>query len=196
MDLTQIKVVLLGDAFVGKSSILYRFMTGGFKDDGDPTVGASFIGKIITVKDKSVKLNIWDTAGQERYNSFAKMYCRDARAVIFVFDCSKIQTFHSLERWSQLLADSFSELPPRIYIAANKCDLHTFDEYPQDILDFSYKVDSKIYQVSAKLNIGIEELFTRIAENALFIPNLNRRISLSPEKHSSSTVIVKKSKCC
>ena len=195
MDLQQIKIVLLGNANVGKSSILYRFIVGEFRGDADPTVGASFMAKVIEVGSNKVKLNIWDTAGQEKYCSFSKMYCRDAKAVIFVFDTNHLESFSNMDKWHQMLSDVNLDQSAMMYIVANKCDLHSLMEFPTNIQDFAYKINAKMFQVSAKTNYGINELFLDIAESTLNTPIITtRRLSLLPRKHSEMQA--KKSKCC
>jgi small GTP-binding protein len=67
-----VKVVVLGDSGVGKSSIVMRFVTNNFKVNNEPTIGAAFMTKTITVEGSTVSYQIWDTAGQERYHSIAR----------------------------------------------------------------------------------------------------------------------------
>ena len=68
----EVKVVLLGDTGVGKSSLVLRFVTNNFKPYSESTIGASFMSKIVTVDGKQTKFQIWDTAGQEKYHSLAR----------------------------------------------------------------------------------------------------------------------------
>ena len=95
----QVKVVILGNSGVGKSSIILRFVADNFKSDGEATIGASYMGKIMQFNDKSIKFNIWDTAGQERFHTLAKMYYRDADAAILVYDITNQESFDGLKRW-------------------------------------------------------------------------------------------------
>ena len=70
----EVKVVLLGDTGVGKSSLVLRFVTNNFKPFNESTIGASFMSKVILVNGKQIKYQIWDTAGQEKYHSLARKY--------------------------------------------------------------------------------------------------------------------------
>jgi small GTP-binding protein len=99
MKQTQVKVVLLGDSGVGKSSLLHRYVTGTFQEDKPPTLGASFMSKSVSFPDCEFKFNIWDTAGQERYKALAKMYYRDAWVAILVYALDQPASLESLEAW-------------------------------------------------------------------------------------------------
>lgn len=72
----EVKVVLLGDTGVGKSSLVLRFVTNSYKPYSESTIGASFMSKVIMSNGKQIKFQIWDTAGQEKYHSLAPMYYR------------------------------------------------------------------------------------------------------------------------
>lgn len=196
MDVIQVKVILLGETNVGKSSILYRFITEDYKDDLSPTIGANFLGKLIKFPTKSVKLNIWDTAGQERYNSFAKMYCRDAKAVIFVFQAGDLNSFQGLNKWKQLVNDSGVDQNVKIYVVSNKVDLFKYEEVPDCIVEFVQTLNAEFFQVSAKLDVGVKELFQTIAKDAVNGGEKSRKVSLLSKRHSVLVKEVKKKKCC
>ena len=68
----EVKVVLLGDTGVGKSSLVLRFVTNNYKPYNESTIGASFMSKVIMTNGKQIKFQIWDTAGQEKYHSLAR----------------------------------------------------------------------------------------------------------------------------
>ena len=82
----QIKLVLLGESAVGKSSLVLRFVKGQFHEYQESTIGAAYLSQTVCLDDTTVKFEIWDTAGQERYESLAPMYYRGAQAAIVVFD--------------------------------------------------------------------------------------------------------------
>ena len=93
------KIILLGEASVGKSSIIGRYVEGEFKNM-PASLGASFSTKNITLPNGTVyNLNIWDTAGSEKFRSMNKFYYRDSSIAILVFDVKRKETFDSLEYW-------------------------------------------------------------------------------------------------
>ena len=87
----QFKLVLLGEAAVGKSSLVLRFVKGHFTEFQESTIGAAFMTQTLALDDTTVKFEIWDTAGQERYHSLAPMYYRGAQAG----QSWKIRNFHN-----------------------------------------------------------------------------------------------------
>ena len=100
------KVVLIGDAAVGKTSLVVRFLHDRF-DTTLPTVGASYATKQVTLPSgRPFALGIWDTAGQERFDALSSFYCRDARAAVVCFDLTDRASFDSLkERWLDKVAN-------------------------------------------------------------------------------------------
>eukprot|EP01040_Poterioochromonas_malhamensis_P013790 gene13790-15207_t len=118
----EVKVVLLGDTGVGKSSLVLRFVTNNFKPYSESTIGASFMSKLITVNSKPIKFQIWDTAGQEKYHSLAPMYYRGAAAAILVYDITRMSTFRTLQNWVEELR-SKGPKDIALAIAGNKADL-------------------------------------------------------------------------
>lgn len=80
------KVVLVGNAGVGKTCLVRRFTQGMFPPGQGATIGVDFMIKTVEVEGEKIKLQIWDTAGQERFRSITQSYYRSAHALILVFD--------------------------------------------------------------------------------------------------------------
>ncbi|OAG30959.1 hypothetical protein NEDG_02188 [Nematocida displodere] len=93
------KVVILGGCGSGKSSMVKKFVTGGFDPSHTTTVGAAFHTKEIVRESKRIHLDIWDTAGQERYGAIAPMYYRDADTIIVVYDVTCRETVLEAKKW-------------------------------------------------------------------------------------------------
>ncbi|KAJ2084684.1 Vacuolar protein sorting-associated protein 21 [Coemansia sp. S100] len=117
----QIKVVLLGEAAVGKSSLVLRFVNDEFQDNKEPTIGA-FLTQKVRLDDSVLKLDIWDTAGQERFHSLAPMYYRNAQAAVVVYDITRASSLDRAKSWIKELQ---RQANPNIVIAlvGNKLDL-------------------------------------------------------------------------
>ena len=97
------KVLLIGDAGVGKSSILLRFTDDSFEEQMASTIGVDFRVKTVTLGGKTVKLTIWDTAGQERFRTLTSSYYRGCHGVILVYDVNERESFTHLQQWLEEL---------------------------------------------------------------------------------------------
>lgn len=160
MKQTQVKVVLLGDSGVGKSSLLYRYVTGTFEEERGATLGASFMSKSVSFSNLQLKFNIWDTAGQERYKALAKMYYRDACVAILVYALDQPASFLSLQTWEEELRQH-GPGNVLIAVAANKED--TSKGADSAGAAWAQSRGAIYRRTSAKLNTGIETLFEEIA---------------------------------
>jgi len=118
----QVKLVLLGEAAVGKSSIVMRFVNNEFQDNKEPTIGAAFLTQKCRFEDRVLRYEIWDTAGQERFHSLAPMYYRNAQAAVVVYDITKTSSLDKAKSWVKELQ---RQANPNIVIAlaGNKLDL-------------------------------------------------------------------------
>eukprot|EP01084_Bolivina_argentea_P239226 402111_1 len=94
-----VKLVLLGDSRVGKSSVVIRFVKNEFDQYKFPTIGATFLTQSVSVGDYLVKFEIWDTAGQEKYRSLAPLYYRGASAALVVYDITNRESFDNARKW-------------------------------------------------------------------------------------------------
>ena len=96
------KVILLGESGVGKRQLISRFINNVFEDNTTSTTGASYAGKIISFDEfngQRIKFEIWDTAGQEKYRALAKIFYKDARAAILVYDITRKETFEEIRNY-------------------------------------------------------------------------------------------------
>ena len=97
--MTTLKIVIVGDSQVGKSSILMRFADDLFDSHKPCTVGFDFKLKKVTIDGETVKLSCWDTAGQERFQTLTPAYYRGALGIIVVYDISNQRSFLNVEKW-------------------------------------------------------------------------------------------------
>ncbi|KAJ5071690.1 ras-related protein rab-5c [Anaeramoeba ignava] len=198
----QLKLVLLGESAVGKSSIVLRFCKGQFFSNQEPTIGAAFLSQKIKVGNSMIKLQIWDTAGQERYHSLAPMYYRGSAAAIVVYDITSKDSFERAKVWVEELASQATS-NILIALAGNKVDLEN-----QRVV--SYKEGEKyaeelgliFCETSAKSGQGITLLFTDIAERLSTEQKQEQEPVESPTQKptiqisNKSTKKVNKKKCC
>ncbi|CAJ0944329.1 unnamed protein product, partial [Mesorhabditis belari] len=116
------RVVMCGDAAVGKSSLVNRIVNGQFLSNLPSTLGVDFHVKTVKHDGKVVALQLWDTAGQERFRSLCKSYFRRADGAILVYDVSSEQSFLRVRHWMETIQEAV-ERPIPIVLLANKSDL-------------------------------------------------------------------------
>ena len=168
------KIVLLGEAGVGKTSIITRYISNSFSQLVMTSTGSSFVSKKLEFNgNKKVKLQIWDTAGQEKYRSLAKIFYQSASVAILVYDSTLKDTFENLKQfWSTEIKNNTPE-DIILAVAANKSDDYLNQEIGIDEgKEFAKQLNAFFICTSAKLGTGIEELFRTVAE--IFLdPNKN-----------------------
>ncbi len=116
------KIVLIGDSGVGKSNLLTRYTKNEFSLHTKTTVGVEFGAKKFEIDDSKVKAQIWDTAGQERYKSITSCYYKGAKGGIIVYDITKKESFHNVDKWLQEFKRNADD-DACFILLGNKCDL-------------------------------------------------------------------------
>ena len=94
-----LKIIVLGDSDVGKTSLLMRYTKGTNPQNSKPTIGADFQKKEMTINNNIVTIQIWDTAGQEQYNSVGRAFYRGSDCCALVFDLTRKESFEHLKTW-------------------------------------------------------------------------------------------------
>jgi small GTP-binding protein len=158
-----IRLALLGDSAVGKTSIISTFLNYEFNEDFISTIGWDKRKKTIKLENgKKIDLSIWDTAGQERFHSVALKVIRKAQGIVVVFDLTKKGTFDNVVNWLDIIKDNFNEVT--IVLFGNKCDCESLREVTtEEATEFAQKKNIPYFETSAKNNINIEEGFSKIA---------------------------------
>ncbi len=158
------KIVLVGDAEVGKTSLTTRFAYGTFTDQYISTLGVDFVVKTLALNGHVIKLQVWDTAGQERYAGIRPIYYRGAKGAVLVFDLTRKQSFLNVEKWVEQVQRYASEGIPMVLVG-NKLDLvDSYEVTSSDIEDMTTEKGLVYYETSAKENQGVNETFRKITE--------------------------------
>eukprot|EP00457_Paulinella_chromatophora_P011832 gb/GEZN01011995.1/.p1 GENE.gb/GEZN01011995.1/~~gb/GEZN01011995.1/.p1 ORF type:complete len:201 (-),score=31.57 gb/GEZN01011995.1/:484-1086(-) len=158
------KLVLLGDAAVGKSSSVERFVKDEFFEFQQPTIGAAFLTQTVALDDCIVKFEIWDTAGQERYRSLAPMYYRGAAAALVVYDITSSDSFAGAKTWiEELQRQGAADIV--IGLAGNKSDLDSKREITlEEGKKYAAENGCIFFETSAKTGDNINSVFHAIAQ--------------------------------
>ena len=163
------KVVLLGEAGVGKTSIISRYIKQKFDPEYITSLTSQFLRKIVEFPDnKKITLDVFDTSGQEKYRSVAKFYYRNSRAVILVYDITSTKSFKEMkEYWYEQIKEVDIE-NFIIAIVANKNDLYEEREVQDEEGEkFAQQIGGFFVSTSAKNDSGVNDLFDNIAKKIL-----------------------------
>ena len=181
----SVKLVLLGEAAVGKSSLVLRFVSNDFQENKEPTIGAAFLTQRCKINEKTIKFEIWDTAGQERFASLAPMYYRNAQTALIVYDITKPQSFIKARHWVKELHEQASK-DIIIALVGNKLDLVserqiTFEE-GKTLAEEEHLL---FYETSAKTGQSVNDVFLGIGNK---IPDPSLQNSLNLQDMSQQTI--------
>jgi small GTP-binding protein len=182
IKIKALKIVMLGDTTVGKTSIINSYLNKDFTQDMLSNIGIDKNNKKIKMKDgNEIKLVIWDTAGQERFHSVATSTIKSAQGVIVSFDLTNEKSFKNLSRWLDDIKENNNKIP--ILLFGNKCDMLEERVVEEKDIDIFVSRNKLIYyETSAKDNINIEEGFTKIAEEAYEKVGISHGMSIKKGK--------------
>ena len=162
----EIKICLLGDVNVGKTSIASRFCKNSFTDNYINTIGGAYQQQNIVLNNGAkIKLHIWDTSGQDRFRSMTNLYYRDAQVAILTYDVTNEQSLESLNYWLNELNDKVEIDNMVLCLAGNKSDIESSKRQVSTAKGKAFAEEHNMifYETSAKTGAGVKELFQAIA---------------------------------
>jgi Ras-related protein Rab-7A len=171
-----LKVIVLGDSGVGKTSLMNQFVNRRFSNQYKATIGADFLTKEVMLEDKLVTMQIWDTAGQERFQSLGVAFYRGADACVLVYDITNRRSFEQLDSWRHEFLLQAAPREPDAFpfvVIGNKIDREDerrvttqrarqwCQSHGADVTPMAH------YETSAKQAVYVEQAFQTIAISAL-----------------------------
>ena len=187
----SIKVVLLGESGVGKTSIISQFTTHKFDPHRETSLSAQFVSKTVDFTDigQSIKFDIWDTVGQEKYRSIAKIFYKDAKVIIFVYDITTEFSFEGIKNYWYEETKANWDGTPILAVVANKIDLYEKQKVSNnDGKEFAEKIGAIFQTTSALSDSGISTLFENVGKTYL-IPGFDYK---SDDKKAQEIYMKKK----
>ena len=162
-DEINLKILILGDSSVGKTTLLLKYVDGYFPTIYVATIGVEFKVKKININGIDLNLQIWDTAGQERFRGITKNFIKGADGIIYAYDITKKSSFENLKNWifqSEESAEGFKKL-----IIGNKSDLTAERQVSKESLEkFCQNKNIEGMEVSAKNGNNVEQCFETLAK--------------------------------
>ena len=166
-----LKIVILGDSGVGKTTLLQQYLNGKVNLNSKPTIGADFSKKEVLIDDNVVTLQIWDTAGQEKFQSLGYAFYRGADCCCLVYDITNPVSMENLDRWRKGFMDNCgrtcSESFPFV-VLGNKLDRENERSVAsQTGQQYAQEHQMAFFETSAQLGTHVEDVFIEMAKQAL-----------------------------
>ena len=168
------KIGIIGDSFVGKTSIINCLIMGSITDT-KLTTGYQYHRFILTNKEnRKINLDIWDTAGLERFRSVIPVENKGAKAIIVVFDITNRESFEGAKKWIEKIEQNIKDT--LIFLVANKIDLIANRTTSDDMIkEYTEMKKIEFLECSAKDNLNIKEIFELVASKIPIVTeNVNK----------------------
>ncbi len=167
-DSEEIKTILVGMSGAGKTNIINAMIDQPFDSNKISTLTSSFVDKYIVIKNKKYHIELWDTAGQERYRSLTKIFVKDSKIVIFVYDITTRESFEEINYWVETVKEILGDSP--IYgLIGNKKDLFMNEVIDEDTGKNKAEEIGALFKLTSAKNErgGINEFMKELLEEYL-----------------------------
>ena len=159
VSVTRHKIIFVGDAGVGKTTVIARIMDSPFSEVYEPSIGVDFMSKSIKYRGQNIKLQIWDTAGQEKYKGLIPSYVRNSSIVFLVYDISSKSSFDNIPKWITFIRTIENTT---LVLCGNKLDLSNREVKKEEGEELAKKEGIAFFEVSAKTNENIKNMFYNV----------------------------------
>ena len=172
VSVTRHKIIFIGDAGVGKTTIISRIMDNPFNEVYEPSIGVDFMSKVIKYRGQNIKLQIWDTAGQEKYKGLIPSYVRNSSIVFLIYDISVKSSFDNIPNWITFIRSIENTT---LVLCGNKIDLEKREVTKEEGEALAQKEGIAFYEMSAKSGEGIKNMFyNAVSDLTVFAENNNK----------------------
>ena len=169
----KIKIIILGNSKVGKTSFIIRFTKNKFDETYLATIGIDYIYRIINIENKLYKLMFYDTAGEEKYKSIPKNHIKNVQGIILMYDITNKKSFDSIIDWISDVKEIKGENFPMILVG-NKIDLNESREVTEEMgYELAEKNQIEFFETSNKDGTNIQEAGLEIVYKILSETKVN-----------------------
>jgi len=158
------KVLMLGDASVGKTSLVIKYISGLFLEDLKLTIGVDFYSKAIDFKGIGIKLQLWDFGGEERFRFLLPQYCIGANGAFFLYDITNSLTLRHITDWTNVIRENAGNIP--IMLVGSKLDLERFRTIDRENGIHAARKNklASFVELSSKTGQNVKEAFETLTE--------------------------------
>lgn len=178
----SLKVGMIGDAQIGKTSLMVRYVEGGFDEDYIQTLGVNFMEKIVTIRNTEIKFSVWDLGGEREFVNMLPLVSNDAVAILFMFDLTRKSTLNSIREWyRQARGFNKTAIP---FLVGTKYDLfHTLSDEDQEEISrqaqkYAKAMKASLIFCSTKEIVNVHKIFKIVLAKAfdlrLNLPELTK----------------------
>ncbi|EEH60279.1 uncharacterized protein MICPUCDRAFT_8379, partial [Micromonas pusilla CCMP1545] len=164
----EVKVVVVGNGGVGKTSMIRRYCRGVFTEDYKKTIGVDFLEKVSYIESvgEDVRLMIWDTAGQEEFDTITRSYYRGAGAAVIVFSTTDRASFDAVRSWKQKLSEEVGD-DVATCVVQNKGASHLTPACavePGEAETLARELGVKFFRACVKENFNVDNVFDYLVD--------------------------------
>ncbi len=198
----EIKVILLGNTGVGKTSIINRYINNNFDPFIENTLCSSYTSKEVVKNEVLYRLNVWDTIGQEKYNSITNIFIKNSNIVLLVYSVDSLASLKDLDFWYNSIKDILDDNKYVLAIVGNKADLIKEEEAvvsEEEARNFAKEKNAKFKLVSSKEDYeGINSLFEMLLDDLVKLNyiTITKSYIIQRRRHKDTEIKKKKKKCC
>ena len=167
-DENVLKIVILGEGRVGKTSILSKYFKKKFNEGEKSTINPAFYEKAVNYNGKTIQFKFWDTAGQEQFNAISALYYQGAVGALLVYDVTIFETFQKVENWVKTLREAVGKIS--LLVVGNKFDISDkaeLDKNSQAVNSYCSKENCSHMYTSAKTGYNVDEAFQSLINTVL-----------------------------
>lgn len=200
-DEKEIKVILLGNSGVGKTSIINRYVNNVYNSNCETTLGSTYSTREVIKDNVIYKLNLWDTTGQEKYHSITNLFIKGSSIVILVYSIDLLSSFEGLNYWYNSIKENLEGNNYVLAVVGSKSDLINEEEEvvsEDEAKNFAKERNAIFKLVSSKEDpVGINNLFNMLLDELIRMNYITVKDSyvIKRKKHKDDKE-KKKKKCC
>ena len=179
VNMTDNRIIFVGDTEVGKTSIISRIAGNPFDDTYEPSIGVDFGSKTLKFRGKNIKLQLWDTSGHEKYKGLIPSYVRNSFIVFLIYDVSRKSSFDNIKKWINFIRSIKNNT---LVLCGNKIDLNQREVKKEEGEALAQKEGISFFEVSAKTLDGIKNMFfNSVADLSTFAEYNSKKENLVKE---------------